>query len=146
MVGCDYRGIQVCVRAESGEGLVAPRLAPNRASRRLEFGVMLRATMVFETEDQKREIQRWSRLAIQLNGAADSGHFDHITTVVMLRELSKGSVFDFLARELPARVWEISTLTDVDRHKLSDHWRKLAAAYEPTQFHVSRSGLALLVA
>jgi uncharacterized protein YndB with AHSA1/START domain len=102
--------------------------------------------MVFETEGQKREIQRWSRLAIQLNGAADSGHFDHITTVVMLRELSGGNVFDFLARELPATVWDISKLTDVDRHKLSDHWRKLAAAYEPTQSHVGRNGLALLVA
>jgi hypothetical protein len=34
--------------------------------------------MAFETERQKREIQRWSRLAIQLNGAADSGRFDHI--------------------------------------------------------------------
>jgi hypothetical protein len=102
--------------------------------------------MVFETEGQKKEIQQWSRLAIQLNGAADSGQFDHVTTAVMLRARSEGNVFDLLARELPARVWEICTLTDVDRHKLSDHWRKPAAAYEPTQFHVSRNGLALLVA
>jgi len=36
--------------------------------------------MLVETEDQKREIQRWSRFAIQLIGAADSGTFDHITT------------------------------------------------------------------
>jgi len=43
-------------------------------------------------------------------------------------------------------VWEISQLNDVDRHKLADHWCKLAAAYQPTQFHVSRNGLALLVA
>jgi hypothetical protein len=64
----------------------------------------------------------------------------------MLREVSGGNVFGFLARELSATVWDISKLTDLDRHKLSDHWRKLAAAYEPTQFHVSRSGLALLVA
>jgi hypothetical protein len=102
--------------------------------------------MAFETEREKREVQRWSRLAIQLNGAADSGRFDHITTGVMLRELQDGNVFDFLTRELPATVWEVSQLTDVDRHKLSQHWHMLAAAYEPAQFHVSRNGLALLVA
>jgi hypothetical protein len=101
---------------------------------------------MFETEQQKREIQRWSRLAIQLNGAADSGNYDHITTAVMLRELQDGDVFTFLARELPASVWDISKLTDVDRHKLSQHWQLLAKAYEPAQFHVSRNGLALLVA
>jgi hypothetical protein len=102
--------------------------------------------MVFETERQKREIQRWSRLAIQLNGAADSGNYDHITNAVMLRELQDGNVFEFLARELPADVWHISKLTDADRHKLSRHWHTLAAAYEPKQFHVCRNGLALLVA
>jgi len=102
--------------------------------------------MAFETERQKRTIQRWSRLAIQLNGAADSGSFDHITTAVVLRELQDGHVFEFLDRELPATVWEISKLTDVDRHQLSNQWHMLAKAYEPKQFHVSRNGLSLLVA
>ena len=102
--------------------------------------------MAFETEKQKREIQRWSRLAIQLNGAADSGSFDHITTAMMLGELQDGDVFEFLTRELPAHVWDISKLTDVDRHNLLQHWQVLAKAYEPKQFHVSRNGLALLVA
>ena len=102
--------------------------------------------MAFETEDQKRELQRWSRLALQLNGAADSGHLDHITVAVVLHELQGGNVFEFLSRELPAEVWEISELTDVDRYKLTQYWQTLATAYEPTQFHVSRSGLALLVA
>jgi hypothetical protein len=102
--------------------------------------------MAFETEKQKSELQRWCRLATQLNGAADSGNFDHITTAVMVRALQDGNVFDLLARELPAGVWDVSKLTDVDRHKLSDHWRTFATAYEPQQFHVSRNGLALLVA
>jgi hypothetical protein len=104
-----------------------------------------RANM-FETEKQKREVQRWSRLAIQLNGAADSGNYEHITTAVMLHELQKGDIFTFLARELPASVWDITKLTDVDRHELSRHWQLFANAYESTQFHVSRNGLALLVA
>jgi hypothetical protein len=102
--------------------------------------------MLFETERQKREIQRWSRLAIQLIGAADSGSFDHITIDVVTRELEGNNVFDFLAPELPANVWEISKLTDVDRHKLSNHWHMLAQAYQPTPFHVSRNGLSLLAA
>lgn len=62
--------------------------------------------MAVESEAQKREYQRRSRLAIQLVGAADSGQFDHITTPVVMRELGQ--------------------------------------AYEPSQFHVGRSGLALL--
>ena len=105
-----------------------------------------KGAMMFETESQKGEIRRWSRLATQLNGAADTGNYDHITTAVMLRQLREGDVFDFLARELPEEVWNISQLTDVDRHKLSQHWRIFATAYEPQQFHVRKSGLALLVA
>jgi hypothetical protein len=101
---------------------------------------------MFETENQKREFQRWSRLAIQLNGAVDTGNYSHITTALILREVEDGNVFDFLARELAASVWEICKLTDVDRHNLLHHWRQMAAAYEPKQFHVSRNGLALLVA
>jgi hypothetical protein len=100
--------------------------------------------MSFETESQKREIQRWSRLAIQLVGAAESGTFDHITVAVVARQLEDGNVFEFLIGELPPSVWDICKLTDVDRHKLSGHWRMLSSAYEPAQFHVRRNGLALL--
>jgi hypothetical protein len=102
--------------------------------------------MSFETENQKRTIQRWSRLAIQLNGAAESGRFDHVTTAVIKRELEQNRVFDFLRRELPARVWEISKLDDVDRHQLAKEWKLMAEVYDSEQFHVSRNGLALLVA
>jgi hypothetical protein len=101
---------------------------------------------MFESESQRTEIQRWSRLAIQLNGAADSGNYDHVTIGVVLRELQHGDVFEFLTRELPDEVWQISRLTDVDRHKLSQHWKMFATAYEPKQFHVGKNGLALLVA
>ena len=100
--------------------------------------------MGFETEHQKREIQRWSRLAIQLVGAADSGRFDHITTAVVASALSEERLFDLLDRDLPASVWGICKLTDIDKHKLASQWRVLAHAYEPAQFHVSRNGLALL--
>ena len=102
--------------------------------------------MAFETAKQQKTIQRWSRLAIQLLGAAESGRFDHITPAVISRELQRGQLFEFLERELPATVWEISKLTDVDRHELERHWQTFAKAYEPAQFHVSRNGLALLVA
>jgi hypothetical protein len=61
----------------------------------------------------------------------------------VLREVHARNVFDLLARELPASVWEISKLTDVDRHELSRHGQMLATAYEPRQFHVSRNRLAL---
>ena len=101
---------------------------------------------MFETKQQRASIQRWSRLAIQLNGAAESGNFDHITTAVILNELGRDRIFEFLERELPANVWEISKLTDVDRHQLAQEWRILAKGYDPEQFHVSRNGLALLVA
>jgi hypothetical protein len=104
--------------------------------------------MTLETTAEGRmgEIRRWSRLAIQLNGALDSGNYEHITIEVILTELRKGTVFDYLMAELPRSVWDISKLTDVDRHKLSQHWRQFAEAYEPRQFHVHRNGLALLVA
>ena len=99
-----------------------------------------------ETPELKSQIQRWSRLAIQLTGAIDTGRYAHITTDVIVRELQAGHIFDFLARELPPEVWHISKLTDVDRHKLTQHWKTMAEAYEPAQFHVRNNGLALLVA
>ncbi len=102
--------------------------------------------MIYETDDQKRTIQRWSRLAIQLNGAIDSRTYDDITTDIVLREIRSGKIFDFLTEKLPADVWRIVKLTDVDRHTLLTIWRQLAEAYEPSQFHVRHSGLALLVA
>lgn len=101
---------------------------------------------MFETEKQQRAIQRWSRLAIQLNGAAESGRFDHVTTAVIVGELEQGRVFQFLERELPTKVWSICKLSDVDRHELAQEWAMMAKAYDPEQFHVSRNGLALLVA
>lgn len=100
--------------------------------------------MATESEAQKREYQRWCRLAIQLVGAADSGRFEHLTIAAVMRELALNAVFDLLVRELPASVWEISKLTEDDRSKLSQHWRMMAQAYEPSQFHVSHNGLALL--
>jgi hypothetical protein len=102
--------------------------------------------MAVESEAQRREFQRWSRLAIQLLGAADSGGFEHLTTSLVIRELERNQLFETLVRELPDEVWKISKLTDVDRHKLSQHWRMLAQVYEPAQFHVKRNGLALLAA
>ena len=102
--------------------------------------------MIFETEQQKRTIQRWTKLAIQLNGAAESGRFDHITTAVVVAELQRDGIFQLLERELPATAWEICKLSDVDRHQLAKEWKLMADAYDPQQFHVSRNGLALLVA
>jgi hypothetical protein len=102
--------------------------------------------MAFETEKQQKTIQRWSRLAIQLLGAAESGRFDQITPEAVSRALEASRIFEFLECELPPAVWEISQLTDVDRHDLQRHWQVFAKVYEPEQFHVRRNGLALLVA
>jgi hypothetical protein len=60
---------------------------------------------MFETNKQKTSIQRWSRLAIQLNGAAESGRCDHITPATIATELEHDRVFQFLEHELPAKVW-----------------------------------------
>ena len=55
--------------------------------------------MRFETEDDKREMQRWSRLAIQLIGVADTGAADHITVEAIVREIDGPDVFAYLRRE-----------------------------------------------
>jgi hypothetical protein len=104
------------------------------------------ALMFYETADQKRTIQRWCRLAIQLNGAIDTGEYGHVTVAVVVKALQHGDVFELLKRELPLSVWDTCKLTDVDRHVLAKQWRRAVEAYEPCQFHVERNGLALLVA
>jgi hypothetical protein len=99
-----------------------------------------------KTDDQKRTIQRYARLAIQLNGAIDTGDYTHLSVAVVVKEIKTGDIFAMLKRELPASVWEISKLTDVDRHTLTKMWKVSADGFEPRQYHVERNGLALLVA
>ena len=102
--------------------------------------------MRYETDDQKRTIQRYARLAIQLNGAIDTGQYSHLSVPVVVEEIKSGDIFAMLKRELPASVWEISRLTDVDRHTLTKMWKMAADGFEPRQYHVERNGLALLIA
>jgi hypothetical protein len=102
--------------------------------------------MTHETDDQKRTIQRYARLAIQLNGAVDTGNYAHLTVPVVVKEIRTGDIFALLKHELPAAVWEIAKLTDKDRHTLAGIWKTAADGFEPRQYHVERNGLALLVA
>ena len=82
-----------------------------------------------------------------LNGAADSGKYDHIDTAIVLKHVRDGDIFAFLSDELGSDVeYALVKLTDVHRHVLLGHWRAFATGYEPYQFHVRRSGLLLLVA
>jgi hypothetical protein len=102
---------------------------------------------MFLTVEQQIETGRWAVLATYLNGAVDSGKYDHLNTTVVLEHVRDGDVFEFLATELGKDVeYGLGKLTDVHRHKLLHHWRTLAEGYETYQFHVRRSGLALLVA
>ena len=100
---------------------------------------------MFQTDRQQAETLRWAVLATHLNGAVDTGKYEHISTATIMEQLRDGDVFAYLARELGSDV-DFTRLTDVDRHDLLRHWRTFAAGYEPYQFHVRRNGLALLVA
>jgi hypothetical protein len=99
---------------------------------------------MFQTDRQQAETSRWAVLAIHLNGAVDSGKYQHITTEMILRELQDGDIFAFLSRELGKDV-DLTAWTDVERHQLLEHWHTFAMGFEPYQFEVRRNGLALLV-
>ena len=102
---------------------------------------------MFETIEQQNETLRWAVLATYLNGAVDSGKYDHIDTALMLEHVNYGDVFEFLRKELRDEVAPaLDRLTDVHRHALSKHWHTMATAYDTSQFHIRRNGLALLVA
>ena len=81
-----------------------------------------------------------------LNGAADSGKSTHIDTNVVLKHVSDGDCSSFFAPSLDGRRICLGKLADVHRHSVLQHWRTMATGYETYQFHVRRSGLALLVA
>ena len=102
---------------------------------------------MFLTREEQIETGRWAVLATHLNGAVDSGKYDHIDTTIVLKHGNDGDVFEFLGAELGKDVeYALAKLTDVHRHKLLHHWRIMAEGYETYQFYVRRSGLALLVA
>ena len=99
-----------------------------------------------ETAEQQIETMRWAVLAMHLNGAVDTGKYERIDTATVLEHVQRGDVFEFLGRELGQDVaYALGKLTDVHRYNLLLHWRTFADAYETYQFHVRRSGLALLV-
>ena len=55
---------------------------------------------MFLTGEQQMEIAGWAVLATHLNGAVDSGKYDHIDTTVVLKHVKDGDVFEFLGTEL----------------------------------------------
>ena len=70
---------------------------------------------MFQTLEQQNETLRWAVLATHLNGAADSGKYDHIDTSAILRHVEAADVFDFLRKELGADVeYALSRLTEVE--------------------------------
>ncbi len=102
---------------------------------------------MYQTRAEQQETLCWAVLATHLNGAADSGKYQHIDTDVIIGHIEHGDVFDFLRAELGNDVaYALAKLTDVHRHMLVAHWRSMARGYETSQFHVQRSGLSLLVA
>jgi hypothetical protein len=129
---CTMEAMEIMKRGRLWMSLVAARIAP---------------VPMFQTPEEQTETLRWAVLATHLNGAADSGKYDHIDTNVVLKHVSDGDVFEFLRTELGEDVeYALNKLTDVHRHMLLQHWRTMATGYETYQFHVRRSGLALLVA
>jgi hypothetical protein len=100
-----------------------------------------------QTARQQDDTLHWTILATHLNGAADSRKYDHIDTTTILKRVLDGNVFQYLTDELAGDVdYAIAKLSDAQKHDLVKHWGLLAQHYETSQFHVSRSGLSLLVA
>jgi hypothetical protein len=102
---------------------------------------------MYQTREEQQETLRWAVLATHLNGAADSRKYEHIDTDAIVRHIEEGDVFEFLGAELGHDVsYALAKFTDVHRHLLVKHWQMMARGFETSQFHVRRSGLALLVA
>jgi hypothetical protein len=97
--------------------------------------------------ENREETLRWAVLATHLNGARDGGKYDHISPGDVLRHVQAGDLLEYLRRELGNDVsYALDKMTEPQRKRLLQHCRLMAAAYEVGQFHVQRSGLALVVA
>jgi hypothetical protein len=98
-------------------------------------------------DTESADLRRLLTLAFHLNGAADTGRYEHVTTDVVKHEILSGRIFDFLSTRLtPEVAADVAKLSDKDRHWLSKALQFAAEGYETRQFHVERSGVALLVA
>jgi hypothetical protein len=107
----------------------------------------LKEDVMAAPKEDRQETLRWAVLATHLNGAVDSRKYDHIDTEAVLGHVRRGDLFDFLKGELGKDVaYALDKMNDDQRHRLLQHCRWMATAYDSSQFHVRRSGLALLVA
>jgi hypothetical protein len=98
-------------------------------------------------QENREETLRWAVLATHLNGALDTGKYDHITPGDVLRHVLAGDLLEYLRHELGHDVsYALDKMTESQQRRLLHHCRLMAAAYEVGQFHIRKSGLALVVA
>src|SRR4030095_11053671 len=113
---------------------------PARPTRFYAEEVALKEGVMAAPKEDRQETLRWAVLATHLNGAVDSGRYDHIDPGVVLRHVVAGDLLEYLRRELGKDVsYALDKMTDVQRHRLLQHCRWMASAYEITQFHVRRN-------
>ncbi|PTS73357.1 hypothetical protein DBR33_03325 [Stenotrophomonas sp. HMWF022] len=85
-------------------------------------------------------------LAFSINGAVDTGRYDHITIEVVVKHIEAGTVFSYLQDELEEDL-DLSMFDTATRDQLLEEWKGLLNAVDARRkFGVRRSGLCLLVA
>ncbi len=85
-------------------------------------------------------------LAFSINGAVDTGRYDHITIGVVVKHIEAGTVFSYLQDELEEDL-DLSMFDTATKDQLLEEWKGLLNAVDARRkFGVRRSGLCLLVA
>lgn len=84
--------------------------------------------------------------AFYINGAIDSGKYNHITFDDVAKQIEAGTIFAYLQRELNGDI-DISIFDDSKRQELLSEWQDILGAVSARRkFGVERTGLCLLVA
>ena len=85
-------------------------------------------------------------LALTINGAIDTGKYDHISLEIVGRHIEAGTVFSYIRDELKENL-NLSILDAATKTQLLTEWQDLLNAVDADRkLGVRRSGLCLLVA
>ncbi len=85
-------------------------------------------------------------LAFYINGAIDSGKYNHITFDIVAKQIEAGTIFTYLQNELSGDI-DLSIFDDTKRQEILSEWQDLLAAVSARRkFGVERTGLCLLAA
>jgi len=84
-------------------------------------------------------------LGFFVNGAIETGKYDHITIEEVKTQIRDYNLFEYLEKKLSDDI-DVSLWSEEEKHEINQEWENLLCINESKKFCVEKKGLALIMA